>query len=417
MNRTPVRHRLIVVLAFVAFVSLGLPDGLLGVAWPSVRATFGRPVSQLGVLLAAGTGGYVVSSFLGGQFVRAIGVGPLLLASSLAVAAALTGFSHAPNWPAAVGFAVLGGVGGGAVDAGVNTFAASRFSARAVNWLHACWGIGATTGPVLMTAVLARGQSWRVGYQVVAAALALLSLVFLFTLRLWTLAPGPPGDTAVAASDDAAAPTPARTATTREALRRPVVWMQLALFFLYCGIESTAGQLLYSLLTESRGMARAPAGLATGGYWASLTVGRVVFGQLAASISRRAVLRVGLGLAPLGAGLIWADAGAVASVAGAALLGFALAPVFPTLISITPQRVGSALAPQAVGFQVAAGNAGIALLPGAMAVLARRQGLEVVGAFLVVATVALFALQEATARAAGRSTRVEGDAGRGENGA
>jgi len=394
MTHPPDRHRLIVALAFVAFVSLGLPDGLLGVAWPSVRATFGRPVSHLGVLLAAGTCGYLVSSFLGGQFVRAIGVGPLLLASSLTVAAALAGIAHAPNWGAMVGCAVVGGAGGGAVDAGINTFAASRFSARVVNWLHACWGIGATTGPVLMTAVLARGLPWRMGYQVVGVMLVLLSLVFLFTLRLWTITPPTEAGSSTA---------PAPTASALEALRRGIVWAQLPLFFLYCGIEYTAGQLLYSLLTEARGMAQAPAGMATGGYWASLTVGRVVFGQVAASVSRRSVLRIGLGLAPLGAAMIWANAGSAASVAGAALLGFALAPVFPTLISVTPQRVGAAFAPQAVGFQVAAGNAGIALLPGVVGVMARRLGLEVVGTFLVCATVLLLVLQEVAMRYADRA--------------
>jgi fucose permease len=394
---------LVVALAFVAFVSLGLPDGLLGVAWPSVRATFARPVSHLGLLLAAGTAGYTLSSFLGGQFVRAFGVGPLLLASSLTMAAALAGMSLAPGWGAAVACAVVGGIGGGAVDAGINTFAASRFSARVVNWLHACWGIGASTGPVLMTAVLARGASWRLGYGVVGAALAMLSLLFLFTLRLWKIAPDGAGEAHVDA--DGAAPAP--TASAAEALRRPVVWMQLSLFFLYCGIESTAGQWLYSLLTESRGMSATAAGLATGGYWGALTAGRVVFGQLAASLSRRAVLRTGLGLAPVGAALLWANLGDGASIAGAALLGFALAPVFPTLISITPQRVGHYFAPQAVGFQVSAANAGIALLPGAVGMVARRQGLEVVCVFLVAASVVLLLLQEGVARHAEAARRGE----------
>ena len=386
--------RLIIVLAFVAFVSLGLPDGVLGVAWPSVRATFGRPLSHLGILLACSTSAYLVSSFLGGQFVRAVGVGKLLLASGLMVAVALAGMSLAPSWRALVVFAAFGGLGGGAIDAGINTFAASRFSARVVNWLHACWGVGATTGPVLMTAVLARGLPWTVGYEVLAVALALLSGLFLFTLRLWTIVPGSAGE-----APGEAAPL---TAGIVEALRRPLVWMQLLLFFVYCGIESTAGQLLYSLLTESRGVAHTTAGLATGGYWASLTAGRVVFGQLTASLGRRRVLRAGLGLAPVAALMLWSNAGTVASVAGAALLGFALAPIFPTLISITPDRVGAYFAPQAVGFQVAAANVGIALLPGAVGVLARRQGLEIVCVFLVVASILLFVMEEAVALAAKR---------------
>jgi fucose permease len=387
---TRARPRLIIVLAFIAFVSLGLPDGVLGVAWPSVRATFNRPVSHLGVLLAASTCGYLLSSFLGGQLVRAVGVGALLLASSLLVAIALAGISLAPSWRAMVVFAVFGGLGGGAIDAGINTFAASNFSARVVNWLHACYGVGATTGPVVMTVVLARGLRWQVGYELLAAALAMLSLLFLLTLRMWTIAPAWAGG------------EHAPHATIGEALRRPVVWMQLSLFFLYCGIESTAGQLLYSLFTESRGMPHTAAGLATGGYWAALTVGRVVFGQLSASLGRRTVLRTGLGLAPVGAALIWLNAGSTVSIAGAALLGFALAPIFPTWISITPERVGQSFAAQAVGFQVAAANVGIALIPGAVGVLARRQGLEVVPAFLVIASAALLGMEEAVARSTGR---------------
>lgn len=377
--------RLIIMLAFVAFVSLGLPDGILGVAWPSVRATFGLPLSHLGLLLAAGTIGHLVSSFLGGQFVRVAGVGPLLLASSLLVAGSLAGISLAQGWRAMVVLAVFGGLGGGAIDAGINTFAASRFSLRVVNWLHACWGIGATTGPLLMTAVIARELPWQVGYKVLAGALALLSLLFLLTQRLWTIAPASAGE------------APAASASIAEALRRPIVWAQLAVFFLYCGIESAAGQLLYSLLTEARGMSHTSAGIATGGYWASLTAGRIVFGQLAATLRRRWVLRIGLGLAPAGATLLWWNAGNAASIAGALLLGFALAPIFPTLISVTPDRVGAYYAPQAIGFQIAAANVGVALLPGLVGVLARRQGLEVVCVFLVTGTVLLLFLDEAVA--------------------
>lgn len=374
-----------VLLSFIAFVSLGLPDTVLGVAWPSMRATFHRPLSHFGVLLSAGMAGYLVSSFLGGQIVRTIGAGCLLLLSSLAVAAALAGFSLAPAWAATVACAALGGLGAGAIDAGINTFAAARFSPRVVNWLHACWGLGATTGPLLMTVVLARGHSWRAGYAILSGALAMLSVLFLFTRRLWTVAP---------AADDGGH---VGTASILEALRRPIVWGQLCLFFLYCGIESTAGQLLYSLFTESRGMAHTTAGVATGGYWAMLTAGRVVFGQLSAAASPAVVLRIALALAPVAAGLIAANFSTAASLAGAALLGFALAPVFPTLISLTPKRVGTYYAPQAVGFEVAAGNLGIAAVPGAIGVLARGQGLEVVGPCLVAGAVLLLVFQEAMA--------------------
>ena len=220
-----------------------------------------------------------------------------------------------------------------------------------------------------------------------AGALALLSLLFLLTRRLWTIE-------RPAAADGLHEPG----ASIVEALRRPLVWMQLPLFFLYCGVESTAGQLLYSLFTESRGMAPTTAGLATGGYWASLTAGRFVFGQLAATVSRGAILRIGLCLAPVGAALLWWNAAVAVSVAGAALLGFALAPIFPTLISITPQRVGGRYAAQAVGFQVAVANLGIAVLPWLVAVEARRVGLEFVCVFLVAGSLLLLVMQEAVMR-------------------
>ena len=199
---------LVVALAFVAFVSLGLPDGLLGVGWPSIRADFGRPLSQLGLLLAAGMAGYLSSSFLAGQLVKAIGVGRVLVGSSLLVTVARSGSSLPPAW----GWLFLsvsgGGRGGGAIDAGINTFAASRFSPRIVNWLHAFWGVGASTGPLLMTAILAGHHSWRWGYGVVAGVLGLLSILFILTIGLWRL--DAPAGPAGARADDPGPPDPGR---------------------------------------------------------------------------------------------------------------------------------------------------------------------------------------------------------------
>jgi fucose permease len=385
---TPRAPRLLIALAFVAFVSLGLPDCVLGVAWPSLRATFAQPLSRVGVILAAGTAGYLVAGFFGGQIVRAAGVGKLLLGSSLLVTISLASYAFAPAWPVIILAALVGGLGAGAIDTGINTFAAAHFSPRVVNWLHASWGIGATTGPLLMTAVLATHHGWRLGYTILAAVMLLLSTLFLATLRMWEDGPR------TAPADDA---NP--TATLADALRQPVVWLQALLFFLYAGLESTAGQLLFTLFTESRGQRVTVAGTAVAAYWAALTLGRIVFGQLAASLSRRAVLRTGMALAPVAAALIaWPAAPAALSFAAAALLGFALAPVFPTMISATPDRVGPRLAPHAVGLQVAAASLGIATLPWLVALLARQTTLEILGPCLLLASLTLLALHELTLR-------------------
>jgi fucose permease len=377
-------------LAFVAFVSLGLPDCVLGVAWPSIRADFHQPLSQLGPILIGGAAGYLCSGFFAGQIVRTIGVGRLLVASALTVVLSLLAYGFAPAFPIVIVAAVIGGLGAGAIDAGINTFAASHFSPRIVNWLHASWGIGATMGPLLMTAVLATHHGWRSGYAIIAAAMTLLSLLFLATLRLW--------------GDRAAAPAQAHadhpTATLADALRQGVVWMQSLLFFVYAGIESTAGQLLYTLFTERRGINPTTAGITVGGYWGALTVGRIVFGQLSTTISRRALLRTGMLLAVVAATLIGWNPATPVSLGGVALLGFALAPIFPTLISATPATVGPRYAPHAVGFQVAAASLGIAAFPAVVSVLARARGLEVVCSYLVAASIALLALHELTVRLA-----------------
>lgn len=390
------RPRLTLILvAFVAFVSLGLPDGVLGVAWPSVRRTFGLPVSQLGALLLAGMCGYLVSSFSSGVVVRRLGVGRLLLASSALMVGASLGYATALAWPVMVAMGVLAGLGAGAIDAGLNAYAAQHFTPRLVNWLHAFYGVGATLGPLLMTGVLAAGRSWRAGYATNAALLGVMTLCFLFTLKLWEI-----GETATH-QDPAAhdASTPLASPSVLQTLRRPVVAMSVILFFLYTGLEVAAGQWTYSLFTEARRVAPNVAGIWVGVYWASLTAGRVIFGAVAGRVPPLVMLRVTMLAAPLGAVLIWAsDSGQLAGFLGLALMGFCFAPIFPLLISLTPARVGKLSSSQAIGFQVSAASLGAAGVPGVAGLLAKRFGLEVIGPVLLCVAVALLVLHEAIVR-------------------
>jgi fucose permease len=379
--------RLSMLLAFVAFISLGLPDAVLGVAWPSMRHSFQLPVSRIGLLLTGNMVGYLTSSFFAGQVVRMLGVGRLLAFSGMLVTLALAGVALSPAWPPLILFAVVGGLGAGAIDSGINAFAAQQFSARVVNWLHAFFGVGATIGPLLMTTVLAAGLGWRPGYGILAGLLGALTIVFFRTIRLW--------DLPVVESTET---TPA-VASLTEALRRPMVWAHTLLFFIYCGIESTAGQLLFSLFRESRGLSIEMAGAAIVGYWASLTVGRILFGQIVASTGPLPVLRFAMLLIPLAAAFIWWSSSAWVGLAATWLLGFSLAPIFPTLISVTPARVGSRLAPHAIGLQVSAATLGIAFFPAVVAILARKHGLEIVPVELTAAGVLLVVLHEAIERA------------------
>ena len=179
---------MLLAIALLAFVSLGLPDGVLGVAWPSIRRSFGLPPGQLGSLLASAMVGYLVSSFSSGALVARLGVGRVLLWSSVLMAVNAFTCALAPAWSVMVAAGLLAGLGAGAIDAGINAFAAARFSPRLVSWLHACYGVGAMLGPLLMTAVLTSGLGWRWGYAVIGVLLAAMAGSFLVTISLWTMA-------------------------------------------------------------------------------------------------------------------------------------------------------------------------------------------------------------------------------------
>ncbi|KEF33580.1 MFS transporter [Deinococcus sp. RL] len=385
----PARASVLALLAFLAFVSLGLPDGLLGVAWPSMRGDFGVPLDALGVLAATQTAGYLTASFLSGRLLRVMPIGTVLALSTLAAAAALLGFAAAPAWPALLGFAVLAGLGGGAVDAGLNAYGARHFSARILNWLHACFGVGTTLGPLIVTAVLGAGQGWRWSYVLVGTAQLGLALTFFLTRRRWA---------GSASAGAAPAPDPART---RDTLRRPVVWLGMLTFFVYTGVEVVAAQWSYSLMTLERGVPPAQAGLAVSLYWGSLMAGRILFGTVAHRVPLVATLRACLVTSVVGALLFWLEPTPSLAVAGLMLIGGALAPVFASLVSLTPGRVGGAHADSAIGFQVAAAGLGGAALTALVGVLSRWGGLEVIGLSVTVLAALLLALYEGFVRVGG----------------
>ena len=342
MSRDP--RRWLVPLAFLAFVSLGLPDGVLGVAWPSLRRTFDRPIDQLGPVLLSMTAGYLVSSFGAGAILGRLGVGRLLVTSSLFVAASAVLWVTTPWWPLILAGGFVSGLGAGAIDAAINAFAAARFTPRVLTWLHACWGLGAMIGPLVMTAVLASGHGWRPGYLLLAASLLGMAACFHLTVGLWALP-------AVEASGVAGGSVAGRL---RDALREPRVRGNALLFFLYPGAEASAGQWAYSLLTESRGLTPAAAGVAASAYWGSIFAGRLAFGLATHRVAPATLLRIGMAGAPLAALVLCVTRGGAGGFAGLFALGLLLAPIFPLLIAETPSRVGERHAAHAIGFQISA---------------------------------------------------------------
>jgi fucose permease len=347
------RPALLVALMFVGFISLGLPDGLLGVAWPSIAASSGVGLEALGTLLIAGTAGFLVASVLSGRLLARLGVGVLLALSCGATAVGLIGFALAPSWWALLPLAVVLGAGGGAIDSGLNTYAAATSSPRVLSWLHACYGVGATAGPAIMAATLGTGQPWQAGYALVGAGQVALAACFVLTRGRW--ASDSKASIALHGSEGAAG--------MRASLRLPAVWLSVALFVLYTGFEVTAGQWSYTLLTVGRGVEPAVASGWISLYWLGLTAGRFAAGAAANRVTPRAMLWWGSLGALAGALLLGLAPAAWASITGLTLMGFALAPIFPALIATTAQRVGRAYAASTIGLQVAGANVGVALIP------------------------------------------------------
>jgi fucose permease len=381
---------ILLLLAYLAFISLGLPDTVLGVAWPSLRDGFGISQSAMGAVLAAGMSGYFLSGLTAGSLMGKLGVGGLLSASSGLVALALLGFALAPSWSSFFPIGVLLGLGSGAIDAGLNGYASRNLSVRHVNWLHACWGIGASTGPLIMTGAIARGFGYRTGYGVIGGLLGLMALAFLFTRRLWDepAAPAQPSGVPATPLGGAALGTVAAGASAQidpapvpasfgGALRNGRVWLLIATFFLYTGLESSVGQWCFSVLREGRGLSVEVAGFWTAAYWASLTLGRILLGFIVDRLGPDRLLRWA-SLGALSGVLLFATSQGLTGRLGLLLIGASLAPVFPTLMARTPARLGADVARHAVGFQVSAATLGSALLPAAVGLLVARFGLGAV---------------------------------------
>jgi fucose permease len=364
-------------LASLAFISLGLPDGLLGVAWPSMRRTFGLELDAVGALLVSTTIGYVSSSFSSGRVLRYLNVGTLVAVSCALTGISLLGYASVSAWPVLIALGVCLGLGAGAVDAALNTYAATRHSHGMLNWLHACYGIGAAAGPLLMTAILARSLPWQRGYLLVAVGQLFLAAAFFGTQGWWSSA------SSAAAHDE--------HASIAATLRLPAARLGILVFVLYAGVEASMGLWTYTLMIEGRGMPAGSAAWIASLFWGGLTGGRIVAAAVAGRVPPRVLLPLCLAAVLAGVVLVWADAGFTATALGVATAGMACGPLFPTLIATTPRRVGAIHAANAVGFQVGAAAAGMALLPATVGAIAAGSGVAAIAPTFVVLAVLLVA--------------------------
>jgi fucose permease len=349
-------------ISFLSFIAMGLQGGALGVAWLSMEQSFDKTLESLGVLLLASTIGGLIISFYGGRFIALLGLGWFCLLGSILLAISLLLTGIAREWNLVIFSMFIWGVGRAAVNTGVNTFVASHYQSRQMNWLHAIFGVGSTLGPLIVTfIVIDLNLTWQLSYFILAVVETIVVLLFFMTLKDWRLK--------VRVAETRVAPTLSQT------LRLAPVWIGTALFVMHTGMQVTTGQLSNNLFVEGRGIDPKTAGVWVSLFWGFITIGRLTFGTFVDRLGAGVVLRFCTFGTILGALLVWWNAAPVMSFIGLGVMGFTLAPVFPTSVSRIPSLVGSAHSPNAIGIEMAGAALGGALLPGAVGYLAKQFGL------------------------------------------
>jgi fucose permease len=374
-------------LSLGSFVILGLPDGLLGTAWPSMRASFGAPVGDLGLILLITTIGSVLVTAFVGPLIRRLGVPALLAVAGVLAAIGYAGFAAAPGLWLVLSVAVLLGVSAGMMDGGLNTAVALTGRPRLLNLLHGAYGVGTAIGPLVVTAAILTG-SWRPAYLLQVTLDLGMAGLWLRQRRRDQLraAQAPP--------PEPVAPSPQPSDGWSRRRYAGVVIAGMSVFFVYTGLEVGAGQWEASFCRGHLHLSAGATGLAAFGYWGALTAIRI--GLAFRSVPPQAVVRWGSGISVLATAVIWAQPGAAVTVAAFAVLGGALAGVFPALIALTPVRLGQQRAHNVISWQVgaaAAGGAGlsavIGLLIGATSLGVLGPAITVLALILIVAEVIL----------------------------
>lgn len=380
---------LTVLLAYAAFIGIGMAStsALLGIAWTTMSVEFGQPLSALAYILFASTVGYLSSSFLSGTVMGQIGIGWTVLVGSVLLSIGLAATTFVGAFWLLIPLFLVVGVGSGFIDTGFNSYIAEHHSERTLSWLHACFGIGATVGPLIVTAILNAEQSWRVAYWLITGFCIALTVGFALIRGRWRMM-----------AAQTARSEGGKGVHIADTLRLPAVWLGIALFFFYAGMETSPGTWMFPLYNTARGIDEATAGFWVSLYWASFTIGRIFFGAIISYIAANTLIRICLVGTVLGAVLIWWNATPEVGFAGLALFGFAQAPMFPVFISQTLGRVGAKHAPNAIGFQVAGAGIGIAGIPALIGVLAERSSLEIIPPFLVGAALICVVLYELSMR-------------------
>jgi len=354
---------LLLALIYLSFISLGLPDSVLGAAWPTIYPELNVPLSYAGIVSAIISLGTITSSLFSDKLTRRLGTGRLTALSVASTALALFGFSLSHSFIALCILAVPYGLGAGSVDAALNNYVAVHYKSRHMSWLHCFWGVGASIGPYIMGYTLTGGQSWNMGYRYIAYIQIVLSFVLLMSIPLWK-------HRIVVPSEDGTVDD--RELSLREILSIKGAKEVMLFFFSYCAIEQVMIIWAGTYLTEHIGYSAEKAASLAGMYCLGLTIGRGISGFVTMKLDDTTMIRLGIGIITLGVVVLMIPAGAQLALIGLALVGLGSAPVYPCVIHSTPEHFGADRSQAIVGVQMASAYCGTCIMPPIFGIVARN---------------------------------------------
>ena len=357
---------LLLALIYMAFISLGLPDGLLGSAWPALHEEMRIPEAYMGIVSMIISGGTIVSSLFSDKLTRRLGTGLVTALSVSLTAGALLGFALADRFIWLCLWSIPYGLGAGAVDAALNNYVALHYSSRHMSWLHCSWGVGASIGPYIMGWALTKQQGWPLGYGIVFGLQVVLTMVLFLSLPMWKQRSANRADTT---AEDYEAPI-----GVRDAVKIRGVKSMLLAFFSYCTVESTACLWASSYLVDQHGMDKPHAATYALLYFAGITVGRFLNGFVADKFGDKTMIRVGWTIQALGLVLIFIPT-VITALIGLCVLGLGCAPIYPSIIHSTPTHFGRENSHAIVGIQMAFAYCGATFMPPVFGVLAQPIGM------------------------------------------
>lgn len=360
---------LLLIIIYLAFISLGLPDSLLGVSWPLVYKEFGVSYEAAGFISVTITICTTLSALMSGWVNRKLGTGKVIFLSGLLTASALFGFSISHSIYFTILFAIPLGLGAGSVDAALNNYVALHYKASHMSWLHSFWGVGATLGPIIMANFIHQNGSWRGGYSTISLIQFGLVVVLLFSLPLWIIVDRMRKHEEITPDVDE---IPTKPFTAFEIVQIKGVKYALLVFLFYCGIESSMGLWGSSFLIKIKGLSPATAASWVSLYYGGIMIGRMVSGFITMKISNKGMIRMGQVLSLMGIIVLILPLPTAGSLFGFLMVGIGLAPIFPSMIHNTPSSFGKLHSQQIIGFQMATAYTGITIIPPLLGVITTR---------------------------------------------